>query len=155
LKGGGGRRIGDHLMPLVDSDVCCSERRSLAVTVVEYVDLLMSVVSALSLPKGAARSVTLGDSTTKVFEYCTADVMWDGRRHRVRVLCVEGDPLIGTALLSGYKLDVDFEPGGAVTLRNQIVFSVGCKKRYAAAAPYRYSYNAAECGVTLALVGTS
>jgi hypothetical protein len=32
------------------------------------------------------------------------------------VLAVEGDPLIGTALLSGYTLEAKFADGGAVTI---------------------------------------
>jgi len=35
---------------------------------------------------------------------------------RIRVLCVEGSPLVGTVVLQGYKLEADFTPGGAVAL---------------------------------------
>jgi hypothetical protein len=45
------------------------------------------------------------------------EVLWDGQQRKIRVLCVEGDPLIGTALLAGYKLDADFVAGGLVTLK--------------------------------------
>jgi clan AA aspartic protease len=74
------------------------------------------VVSALALPLGASREVTLGDTSRKVFDYYTVEVVWDGRPRKARVLCVEGDPLIGTALLRGYKLDADFVFNGPVVL---------------------------------------
>ena len=75
-----------------------------------------SAVSALALPRGASREVTLGDASRKVFDYYTASVIWDGQARKVRVLCVEGTPLIGTALLRGYKLESDFVAGGPVVL---------------------------------------
>ena len=45
-----------------------------------------------------------------------AEILWDGRKRPLRVLALDGDPLIGTALLKGYNLEVEFEVGGAVTL---------------------------------------
>jgi clan AA aspartic protease len=75
-----------------------------------------SLVAVLSLPRGASREVTLGDASRKVFDYFNAQVVWDYQMRKVRVLCVEGEPLIGTALLRGYKLESDFVPGGPVAL---------------------------------------
>lgn len=77
----------------------------------------LSVVNTLSLVKGAAREVTLGDTSRRVFEYYTAEIVWDGQPHKVRVFCIEGDPLIGTALLADYTLEADFVIGGLVTLK--------------------------------------
>jgi predicted aspartyl protease len=45
-----------------------------------------------------------------------AEVLWDGQRRKVRVLCAEITPVIGTALLSGYHLGVDFVDGGVVAI---------------------------------------
>ncbi len=78
--------------------------------------LPQALVSALSLPQAASREVTLGDASRKVFAFYTAEVLWDGVRRKVRILCVEGDPLLGTALLDGYKLVADFVSGGAVVI---------------------------------------
>lgn len=80
------------------------------------ITLPVSVVSALSLPQAAPREVTLGDTSRRVFAYYTAEVVWDGQSRKVRVLCVEGDPLIGTALLAGYKLNADFVVNGPVLI---------------------------------------
>lgn len=79
--------------------------------------LPLSTVAALALSQGASREVTLGDATTKTFDYYNAVLEWMGQRRTARVLCVEGEPLIGTALLSGHKLDADFNPGGFVVIR--------------------------------------
>ena len=78
--------------------------------------LPFGIVSVLSLPQSASREVTLGDASRRFFDYYNSEVVWDGHPHRVRVLCVEGDPLIGTGLLAGYKMDADFVPGGLVLL---------------------------------------
>ncbi len=74
------------------------------------------VISALGLPPLASRSVTLGDASRKVLDFYEADVHWDTTRKTVAVLCVEGDPLIGTALLNGYKIEAVFVVGGSVEI---------------------------------------
>ena len=79
--------------------------------------LPLADVTALGLPQGASREVTLGDATSKVFDYYNAALDWIGLPRPARVLCVEGDPLIGTALLRHHKLEADFVPGGAVLIR--------------------------------------
>jgi len=68
------------------------------------ITLPQSVVAALLLPRGASREVTLGDASRKVFDYFNAEVVWDSQMRKVRVLCVEGEPLIGTALLRGFQV---------------------------------------------------
>ena len=75
-----------------------------------------SIVAALSLPQAAVREVTLGDTSRKVFNFYGADVLWDGQTRKVRVLCVEGAPLLGTALLRGYQIVADFIEGGQVMI---------------------------------------
>lgn len=82
-----------------------------------FLTLPVAIAEALSLEKGAAREVTLGDASRKVFDYYNADADWNGQRRKVRVLCVEGVPLVGTALLAGYAIGAEFAVGGAVVLR--------------------------------------
>ena len=78
--------------------------------------LPLSTVTALALPPSASRIVTLGDASQRAFDFYTADIHWEGQVHRIRVLCVEGSALVGTALLQGYKLEADFTTGGVVIL---------------------------------------
>jgi clan AA aspartic protease len=78
--------------------------------------LPLAVVTALSLSPLASRSVRLGDASRKVLNFYRARIHWDGQVRTVRVLCVEEDPLIGTGLLEGFDLKVEFVAGGRVTL---------------------------------------
>ena len=79
--------------------------------------LPIGIVSVLSLPQSASREVKLGDTSRRLFDYYTAEVVWDGRPRRVRILCLEGDPLIGTGMLEAYKMDAEFVRGGPVLLK--------------------------------------
>jgi clan AA aspartic protease len=74
--------------------------------------LPLAVVAALSLPRLASRDVTLGDASRKTLDFYRAEVEWDGQKRAIPVLCVEGDPLLGTALLKGYKMEADFVVDG-------------------------------------------
>jgi clan AA aspartic protease len=78
--------------------------------------LPLDVVLSLSLAAAAPRVVTLGDGSQRVCDYYAANVHWDGQIRRIRVLCVEGDPLLGTGLLRRCNLTADFESGGSVTI---------------------------------------
>jgi predicted aspartyl protease len=78
--------------------------------------LPLAVVTALALPALAPRIVTLADASQKVLSYYSAEVLWDGQPLRIRVLCVESTPLLGTALLRRHKLEVDFTDGGPVAV---------------------------------------
>jgi clan AA aspartic protease len=75
-----------------------------------------ATVTALALLSSASRIVTLGDASQRVLDFYTANIHWEAQVRRIRVLCVEGSPLIGTMLLQGYKLEADFTVGGTVTL---------------------------------------
>ena len=47
----------------------------------------------------------------------SATIIWDGAPRDVEVLATTGrQPLLGTLLLEGYTLTVDFEDGGTVTI---------------------------------------
>jgi hypothetical protein len=61
--------------------------------------------------------VTLADTSQKAVQRFLAEIIWDQQRRTIRVVCVEGDPLWGTALLRDHKLEADFAAGGTVTVR--------------------------------------
>lgn len=81
-----------------------------------YLTLPISHVTSLGLQQFAFSDVTLGDNSQKAFDNYTADIEWDDVLLNIRVLCIEVDSLIGTALLEGYKLEADFVVGGQVAL---------------------------------------
>jgi clan AA aspartic protease len=78
--------------------------------------LPLAVITALALSPLASRRVRLADRSRRVLNTYEADVLWDGQRRTLRVLALEGHPLIGTALLKGYTLEAQFVDGGAVTV---------------------------------------
>jgi clan AA aspartic protease len=73
-------------------------------------------VSALSLPSLAPIVVTLADGSQRVVRRHLARIEWDGQEQTIRVVCLDGDPLIGTGLLQDYKLEAEFTVGGQVQL---------------------------------------
>ena len=75
-----------------------------------------ATVTVLALLPSASRMVTLGDASQRVLDFYTANIDWERQVRRIRILCVEGSPLVGTVLLQGYKLEAGFTPGGAVAL---------------------------------------
>jgi clan AA aspartic protease len=78
--------------------------------------LPIAVITTLALSPLASRAVRLADRTRRALNTYEAEVLWDGQRRTLRVLALEGDPLIGTALLKGYTLEARFVDGGAVTI---------------------------------------
>lgn len=78
--------------------------------------LPMAVIASLALSPLASRVVRLADRSRRVLNTYEAVLLWDGQRRTLRVLAVEGDPLVGTALLGGYTLEANFVDGGAVSV---------------------------------------
>jgi clan AA aspartic protease len=78
--------------------------------------LPLAIVMALNLPQLAAKEVTLGDNSRWVMSFFDAVVLWDGRMRRTRVLCADVSPLVGTALLRGHHLGIDFVDGGSASI---------------------------------------
>jgi clan AA aspartic protease len=82
-----------------------------------FLALPLARVRQLNLVPDVPRVVTLGDGSQRAMQYYRAEVLWDGRRRKARVLCAEGDPLLGTVLLRGYVLRAEFNLGGEVTVQ--------------------------------------
>jgi len=76
-----------------------------------------SLVLLLSLPWRERGRALLADGSESVFDIYEGTVLWDGQVRRIPVHEAETIPLIGMALLQGYALTVQVQPGGNVTLR--------------------------------------
>jgi predicted aspartyl protease len=50
------------------------------------------------------------------FDVYEATVLWDRKRRLIFVNETDSIPLVGTALMEGYALNIQFRPGGKVTL---------------------------------------
>lgn len=79
-----------------------------------FLTLPSKIITALDLSWNAADILTLGDGSAAIFDLYAATVIWDGQRREIDVAESETAPLIGMALLNGYRLQVDAIVGGIV-----------------------------------------
>ena len=83
-----------------------------------FLTLNRDVINRLGLPWDGPGWTVLGDGRECVVNEYLADVDWDGSRRRVVVDEAEIKPLIGTGLLAGYKLEMEFQDGGVLRLES-------------------------------------
>jgi clan AA aspartic protease len=81
-----------------------------------FLTLPSAIITTLDLPWSAADRVTLGDGSETLFDLYTANVIWDGQYREIYIAAAETEPLIGMALLYGYRLQVDTIEGGIVKI---------------------------------------
>jgi clan AA aspartic protease len=81
-----------------------------------FLTLPSAIISALDLPWSASDIVTLGDGSETLFDLYTATVIWDGQYREIYIAESETEPLLGMALLYGYRLQVDTIEGGIVRI---------------------------------------
>jgi predicted aspartyl protease len=71
---------------------------------------------APGLPWAGEVVLQLGDGSAQTIDVYKAILMWDSNPIQVGVYAVETAPLLGTRLLAGHEVKVQFVPGGAVTI---------------------------------------
>ncbi|MBW4542592.1 MAG: clan AA aspartic protease [Myxacorys chilensis ATA2-1-KO14] len=81
-----------------------------------FLSLPSALIVTLNLPWSASDIVTLGDGSETLFDLYTATVIWDGQYREIYVAESETEPLLGMALLYGYRLQVDAIEGGSVKI---------------------------------------
>jgi predicted aspartyl protease len=74
------------------------------------------IITALNLSWTASDIVTLGDGSETIFHVYASNVIWDRQYREVDVAESETEPLIGMALLYGYRLQIDTIEGGLVKI---------------------------------------
>jgi clan AA aspartic protease len=77
------------------------------------------LIAALALPEATEERVVLGDGTVRMVQLYTASVVFAGQTRRVFVGEAPTTPLLGTELLQGFSLRVDFWEGGSVEIRER------------------------------------
>jgi clan AA aspartic protease len=82
----------------------------------DFLCLPLEVVSILGLPFEYNMRANLADNSNVVLPVHTATILWNAEERDVRVLATAARPLLGTALLDGYELVVQFTEGGRVTI---------------------------------------
>jgi clan AA aspartic protease len=81
-----------------------------------FLSLPSTIITALNLPWSGSDFVTLGDGSETYFDLYTGTVIWDGQYQEIDIAESETEPLLGMALLYGYRLQVDTIEGGLVTI---------------------------------------
>lgn len=75
-----------------------------------------SAVAALRLPYLTELTANLADNTSVRTDVHVATIVWAGVERDVAVLALGQRPLLGTALMDGYHLGIDFAEGGKITI---------------------------------------
>jgi clan AA aspartic protease len=81
-----------------------------------FLSLPSTIIANLNLPWSASDIVTLGDGSETLFDLYTAVVIWDGQYRDIYIAESETEPLLGMAMLYGYRLQVDAIEGGIVKI---------------------------------------
>ena len=82
-----------------------------------FLTLPASVVADLALPLAGATRAALGDGSEVFLDAFEAVVVWDSAERRVVTLATAGVPLVGMAMLSGYRLALDVVAEGRVEIQ--------------------------------------
>jgi clan AA aspartic protease len=78
--------------------------------------LPMQAITAMGLPFHSTTVAKLADGSKSLIETYLARVVWDDKKELVTVLSTNGKPLLGTALLQGFRLTAEFIDGGIVKI---------------------------------------
>jgi clan AA aspartic protease len=81
-----------------------------------FLSLPSEIINRLGLPWTISHMATLGDGSEVLFDFYTATVIWDGQYLEIDIAESETEPLLGMALLYGYRLQVDNIEGGIVKI---------------------------------------
>ena len=81
-----------------------------------FLSLPFEIIVRLGLPWTIANPATLGDGSEVLFDFYTGTVIWDGQYRTIDVAESETEPLLGMAMLYGYRLQVDTVEGGIVKI---------------------------------------
>jgi clan AA aspartic protease len=106
-------------LPLVVGN--SSGQREIINTVIDtgfdgFLSLPSEIIVRLGLPWTISNPATLGDGSEVLFDFYTGTVIWDGQYRTIDIAESETEPLLGMAMLYGYRLQVDNIEGGIVKI---------------------------------------
>lgn len=82
-----------------------------------YLSLPSALISALGLPYLQTERAILANGSIEDCAVHEGTVSWDGQVRAVLVQAADGDPLVGMAMMRGYKLTIEVTNGGEVRLQ--------------------------------------
>ena len=85
----------------------------------EELTLPSDLIASLDLPGMTQEEVVLGDGTVRTVQMYAASVVFAGETRRILVGEAPTTPLMGTDLLRGFSLRVEFWEGGQVEIRKR------------------------------------
>ncbi|MBC1280531.1 clan AA aspartic protease [Nostoc sp. UCD121] len=83
----------------------------------DHLTLPSQAVSAMNLPLYSSTEARLADGTQALLSIHLATIVWDGIERLIPVLAAGYKPLLGTSLMAGYHLEIDFQDNGLVSLK--------------------------------------
>ena len=81
-----------------------------------FLSLPTEMIARLGLPWTISHTATLGDGSEALFDFYTGTVIWDGQYRTVDIAESDTEPLLGMAMLYGYRLQVDNVEGGIIKI---------------------------------------
>ena len=81
-----------------------------------FLSLPSEIIVFLELPWRTSNMATLGDGSETMFDFYTGTVIWNGQYRNIDIAESETEPLLGMAMLYGYRLQVDNVEGGIVQI---------------------------------------
>jgi clan AA aspartic protease len=88
-----------------------------------FLSLPTDIIIELGLEWSYRDRATLGDGSETVFDVYNAEIVWNGQLRSIEIDAAETEPLLGMALLRGYRLQVDTIEGGLVTIKTLLNLS--------------------------------
>ena len=82
----------------------------------DHLTLPPQAVSAMNLPLYSSTEARLADGSKALLSIHLATIVWDSIEKLVPVLAAGYKPLLGTSLMAGYHLEIDFQDNGLVSL---------------------------------------
>ena len=106
-------------LPLVVGNL--NGQREFVTTIIDtgfdrFLSLPSEIIIRLGLPWRTSNVATLGDGSKTLFDFYTGTVIWDGQYRAIDIAESETEPLLGLAILRGYRLQVDNIEGGIVKI---------------------------------------
>lgn len=103
---------------------CLSDEVNLSVDFVvdtgfnDFLTLPLAAVTAMNMDFYSTTRIRLADGRDALIPVYLAQINWDGQVKMVPVLATGVKPLLGRALLQGFRLVVEFVPDGKVRIES-------------------------------------